>query len=831
MVCRDVNKQGTAAHANSALIIHVRRLTGFADNQVQSMVHELLHESGVRDHNGNGVELPKVTRDEWDQYREGLRQRCKANAAMSAAFQRSTQARIDEAIDPPSPQMFYAMRRLEEEAAGRRQAVSFELEQIARISGRPVEEVEAEFWRRQGSGRTYRNQGVGRRSRVAFRGHFPSDTASIMALNELRSEALANLQTAQPAAIEHEQFNSWVRSAGYDAATRLMEVNLNGHIYTYNDVPPSVYEGLRRAESKGGFYNQHVKNKYDRVSGRNSVDEANGAGASQCPTCGQFTGDSHACPGPASAPWPTPRLISRAIENGVTVTGQDGSYVMTGSTTEQITAALTYTGADGIPTLDHEAAVAVPVQAQVLDPNPPEAPTWGLGPLAGRYVVTGDAGVRAGEHGLIVDPDLSSLQCSCPMYQANGNCPHVREALANTHRALAGVDMVTARRRANDFAARIERERREAEAAASVQPAAVRTTLTPAESWAGQEGMERFQAVYDSVKRATGPLPYMTENALGGIDREFGVELEFDLVKPVDADGNRISAERAARLIGQELHERGLTWNPRQTAAKTGKLHFRENGGYPPRNHQGGWAFETDGSLPNGGEIISPAMKDTPETWQSLAQVCEVVQKYGGQATLRTGGHVHVSAGDISADPRGVSQVIGLVTTHEDEIYRAARSPIERTMRSLQHCFPPAEIPPATGYRNIAAAKQSQAQALSGTYSRHRAVNLAGVDGSRNDHIEMRMWDGSLDPGTIQAHIRASVGAVEWAKANRHVPIPQTRHRLGSTLAKHGTGALNGEAWTEATSGWRELMDKIEPSVEGRQQLMHLFARSRWRNS
>jgi hypothetical protein len=54
--------------------------------------------------------------------------------------------------------------------------------------------------------------------------------------------------------------SSNIKSVGYDAALETLEVEfLSGAIYQYQNVPARVHARLMRAESKGKFFNAHVK--------------------------------------------------------------------------------------------------------------------------------------------------------------------------------------------------------------------------------------------------------------------------------------------------------------------------------------------------------------------------------------------------------------------------------------------------------------------------------------------------------------------------------------------------------------------------------------------
>ncbi len=55
-----------------------------------------------------------------------------------------------------------------------------------------------------------------------------------------------------------------IRSIGFDAAQSILEVELadSGRVYRYFDVPYSAFEELMEAESKGTYFNDHVRDMY-----------------------------------------------------------------------------------------------------------------------------------------------------------------------------------------------------------------------------------------------------------------------------------------------------------------------------------------------------------------------------------------------------------------------------------------------------------------------------------------------------------------------------------------------------------------------------------------
>ena len=50
------------------------------------------------------------------------------------------------------------------------------------------------------------------------------------------------------------------------------------------------------------------------------------------------------------------------------------------------------------------------------------------------------------------------------------------------------------------------------------------------------------------------------------------------------------------------------------------------------------------------GEVVSPVLQDTPETWAQLDRACAILRENGARVTARTGGHVHVGADSAGLD-------------------------------------------------------------------------------------------------------------------------------------------------------------------------------------
>ena len=319
------------------------------------------------------------------------------------------------------------------------------------------------------------------------------------------------------------------------------------------------------------------------------------------------------------------------------------------------------------------------------------------------------------------------------------------------------------------------------------------------------EDMAAFQADYDAAKtrkaRGDAAVPYMRENATGGLGtrdggRGFGVEIEFS--------GGDIAA------IGRELYAAGLTRSASQA-------HYHSSQGY----NDGKWGFERDGSV--SGEIVSPVMYDEPEYWDQLAKVCEIVRRNGGRVTTSVGGHVHVGIGDYDSQPDRHARFTNLVAKDQDILYRMAQNPNNPNgnHRGDGYCSPINDL--SAPYRAVRDAYSNQG-------GRYAAVNWAGVSGQARDHVEFRLWDGTLEPAVIQSQIKISLGIAAAAQrmTNEEVrAIPSSRR--GAHLAQNPEEVpLEGDAWERQTRRFREFTDRLFTRREDKTQMAAMFAVTRW---
>ncbi|WP_431917283.1 NUDIX domain-containing protein [Nonomuraea jabiensis] len=325
-----------------------------------------------------------------------------------------------------------------------------------------------------------------------------------------------------------------------------------------------------------------------------------------------------------------------------------------------------------------------------------------------------------------------------------------------------------------------------------------------------------YRRAYDqAVERAVrgeAVIPYMLENAtasLGARDggRGFGVEIEFELPKH--------NARQALSDIAHALHEAGLTGDD-----QVHDYHSMRGEGYRSgkKGGRGLWRLEQDGTVD--GELISPILYDEPATWENIRLATEIIRAHGGTAGASTGGHVHVSTHDYDHIVENYISLLNHGGLHTDTMFRLGHNPERESHRGVAQCRP--NQLPTGGYRSIAPVRN-----LNG---RKSAMNMESMRGSAKDHLELRVWDGSLDAAVIQSQVKVSLAQVEAAFRNARLgQLPNLGRfdRLGThaELLKLDPGLDRTE---QGSLSFRLLMDELFWRAADKEQLTALFAATRW---
>lgn len=323
--------------------------------------------------------------------------------------------------------------------------------------------------------------------------------------------------------------------------------------------------------------------------------------------------------------------------------------------------------------------------------------------------------------------------------------------------------------------------------------------------------------VSNDRKKGRSTLEFATANVLspdGGPSRRFGVELEFQ-IRP------DVSKYDALRHIGQELHAEGLT-----TQSGQQEYHQGESDAYSA------WTFEHDDTVD--GEIVSPVLNDDEESWKQLEKVCEVIKRNGGVATVKTGGHVHVSSGTYGFSAAKYTELARMMKDREDVLYRLASNPHSGRHRGMRWC--PPNIADVDSH--VPAGVQAHYDVYTQSGEERSALNLKGVNSQpEKDHVEFRLWDGSLDPAVIQQQIKISAAMVDRAEVVvEKTGASEQRRSLEGRLGSHRlaedeflrTNAYDAESFHQRNNQVVKLVADLFPRAQDRTGVLQLFCMTRW---
>lgn len=330
-------------------------------------------------------------------------------------------------------------------------------------------------------------------------------------------------------------------------------------------------------------------------------------------------------------------------------------------------------------------------------------------------------------------------------------------------------------------------------------------------------------------KKGRPVLPYKTENVTDGMAapiegaRRFGVELEFDFPEDITPEARKTALTK----IGAALHEKGLTERPTQAHYHSGAANNWEK-----------WTFENDATV--SGEIVSPIMADTVETWSAIKEVCDILRDNGAIATTRTGSHVHVSTASYGGSTAKHAQLLRDTNADSDIIYRLASNPFRGSHRGTRWCKPNVDdthgdIPETViqGHRVLAPLARN---------NHSDSVNFGGSSNANyeKNHVEFRQWDGTLDESVIQTQILLSLAMVD--KAEKTVienkgtkPLEEKVTRTQKTRADNKTSEqlkhMTVDSFMEDNAPALTFINSLFRRNEERERVATLFSMTRWVSS
>lgn len=859
----------------SALTSYTKILEGLEEYQSLSMLHEIIRDAPSH--------IPPASLAARTEFINEMKAKVAASPNFTTARKASLEQRLEGAVtESLAPEIFYATQRIEARARVAKVALDDYYTKTARELGESVNNIRARLRASYEESKRERTlfapaEWIAEyRRRPGYSG-LPMDRHTAYAMWRIDTEIAEreNEVETRPTVTNHRRVHgTGVSAVGYDRDTGRLEVEFRsrqGQFYAFQNVPEALAADLTNHSNPTAFFTEQIRGNADyQYANQAEADAAQTV--TNCRTCGQFAGANHGCP-TQNSPEEMAVTVERAtIQQQVTrararvasgtqqerverymrlngegaeaalarVEEEDRLAEMSPDTTlrhrqnQRLEAALQpYRGESGTfrstalstvrRILEEEPRAVVPVRSnikRVRDELTGEIVEVPRGIVSGRVRVSRDAdGYQVDAVTTPGDSGEDQLKCSCGDYQRNYDCVHVRQTVSDMRQRINQEFLRTPHTLPGAVA--------EANAAAhAAYEASVVEQANARQAWeaggdgvlySGAEGAEVFQRDYkaarDAYARGEMPVAYMTENATDGLGapgtgRGFGIEMEF-VMNP-----NMSYPERQAALerIGQELHELGLTDTEWQQS-------YHSNHGRHSTSHQGGWKFEEDCSVD--GEIVSPIMHDTPETWENIAKVTEIVRRHGGTVDQRVGCHVNVSSGNYDHQVGNANRLLDQFAKHQDDYYRLATAPGEqhRAVRGSDYCTPNPR--PAQGFTDVSTAAARN--------RRPNAINLGHTaSGTSRDRVEYRLFDGTLEPAVIQSQIKVALATTEAAFRDTDYQ-PEGSQPLGTTAARNRelrgeNRRLTGEEWRASTESMRELSDRLFRRHEDKQQVAALFA-------
>ena len=315
------------------------------------------------------------------------------------------------------------------------------------------------------------------------------------------------------------------------------------------------------------------------------------------------------------------------------------------------------------------------------------------------------------------------------------------------------------------------------------------------------ENPEQFQKDMQRLREA--PVPYHYNNALNGSNITFGVELEF-----VDGDSD---------AIAKELYDLGICSHSRMQE-------------YHSIRESGKWILESDVSVTYGnygGELISPVLTDTPETWKQIETVCEVAKRHGARVNIETGGHIHVGAADTLDGKRERWKRFFKATTGFEETFHRLAGGEQGRFRdgdyaesSLTQSWAGIEV------RMPEEGNVSEFQSIIRNISRGKfqSINISPFSDDKKT-IEFRAFNGTLTPGIIQANVKYAAGIINTAVNSRTgegITVTESDRKRGGIINDYQNNNQQDE------TSIMKAMDAIFSRKEDKEHILSVIAKNSW---
>lgn len=305
-------------------------------------------------------------------------------------------------------------------------------------------------------------------------------------------------------------------------------------------------------------------------------------------------------------------------------------------------------------------------------------------------------------------------------------------------------------------------------------------------------------------------VDYEYENVLNGNDLTFGIELEF-------VGGN-------PDAIARDLYREEICAYPERVR-------------YHAPSVEGKWKLERDGSVSDGtegGELVSPILRDTPETWRQIERICEIASRHGARVDQRCGGHVHIGMEPLDTARQRWRRFFKIMSGYEECVYRAAGGDLGR-VRSNSRTY-------ATRFRDRAEVGINYRTQLNNEYDvrnftrvvseseRYYGINLTNISDNRRETVEFRYFNGSLNPKQIQANVKLAAGVMTAARKARTKDIGSIGYEVSENFKRRGKLVNDYNVTSPRTQNkLAEFLDIIFTRKKDKDALIDVLSKNNWK--
>lgn len=260
-----------------------------------------------------------------------------------------------------------------------------------------------------------------------------------------------------------------------------------------------------------------------------------------------------------------------------------------------------------------------------------------------------------------------------------------------------------------------------------------------------------FESIVQQAQERVGHS-YKIENVLNDPDMTFGIEIEC----------KHESNPEFKRELLHALQDEELT-----TFQSLGRWRRNRRMGYRS------WSVETDSSVGRTGgygcELVSPVLTDTPQNWQDIKQITEIIDNLGGFADNDCGMHVHIGSKSLGDDPEAYHRLAKIFNENQDGIYRLSTTGDEHRGVDYAIPFDSSELTESPTSMSIV---QNNFFRQQFSETRRRGLNMANAGGTSRNTVELRVGDGTVDPHHIQRNVVMAATLVQAAR-NGYEPSPE----------------------------------------------------------